>query len=274
MTASFKELEQAGWTAKAGAYDAHFAAITRQAIGPVLDTLSEIAGHRVLDVCCGTGDLAAAALARGASVIGIDFAATMVEIARRKVRGASFACGDAEALPFSDGAFDAAVCAFGIWHLAEPDRAMFEAARVLRPGGTYTFTTWLPPQQGWDMFDLLIAAVQAHGSMDVDLPPAPPPFRFADASEARRTLAACGFDDVDVRTGTALWTGTSGEQVLDVIYKAIVRAPMLIEAQPLRAREPIRNDIRNGAERLRRDGKIVMRWPYLMASARRAKGHP
>ena len=152
--------------------------------------------------------------------------------------------------------------------MSEPDRALAEAARVLKKDGVYAYTTWLPPQQGWDMFDLLVKAVHSHGTMDVDLPPAPPPFRFADETEAQRALAAHGFRKTSLQKRMALWTGTTGEQLLALIYKAIVRAPMLIEAQRPKAREAIKKDIMSAAEAMRVNGTITMRWPYLLASAR------
>lgn len=266
--ATFKTLEQSGWTEKASAYDAHFAAVSDQAIEPILDSVGDIAGSAVLDICCGTGHLAAAAAARGARVTGIDFAPTMIAIARSKLPGASFHVGDAEALPFPSQSFDAAICAFGLLHMAEPDKSLAEAARVLKQGGAYAYTTWLPPDQGWDLFDLIFKSIGRHGAMNVDLPPSPPLFQFADENEARRKLAALGYRDVAIRKNTALWTGRTGDDLLALIYKAIVRAPMLIEAQAPPAREAIKRDIKQAADAMRVDGKITMRWPYLLAAGR------
>jgi hypothetical protein len=118
------------------------------------------------------------------------------------------------------------------------------------------------------MFDLLMKAVRAHGTTDVDLPPSPPPFRFAEETEAQRSLAAHGFRNVLLQKGIALWTGTTGEQLLALIYKAIVRAPMIIEAQTPKAREAIKQDIMSAAETMRIGGTITMRWPYLLATGR------
>src|SRR5262245_59807968 len=238
--ATFKSLEQSGWTEKASAYDSHFASITDQAIVPLLNAVGDITGRKVLDICCGTGNLAAQAAARGGRVTGIDFAPTMVEIARSKIPKVEFQIGDAEALAFLAGIFDAALCAFGLWHFSEPDKALAEAARVLKMDGVYAYTTWLPPQQGWDMFDLVVKAIQTHGTMNVDLPPAPPPFRFADEMEAERVLTKQGFKDVSIGKRTAFWIGARGEQLLELLYKAIVRTPMLIEAQEPKAREAIK----------------------------------
>jgi ubiquinone/menaquinone biosynthesis C-methylase UbiE len=165
---SFKALEQSGWTKKASAYDEHFAMIADQAIEPILDCVGDVARRDVLDICCGTGNLVRAVAARGGRVTGIDFAPTMIEIARSKVAGADFQVGDAEALQFPNQSFDVALCSFGLWHMSEPDMALEEPARVLKTDGVYAYTTWLPPQQGWDMFDLLMKAVQAHGTVAVE----------------------------------------------------------------------------------------------------------
>jgi ubiquinone/menaquinone biosynthesis C-methylase UbiE len=132
--ATFKALEQSGWTEKAAAYDQHFAGITDQAIGPMLEAAGDLKDRNVLDIGCGTGNLAATALARGARVTGIDFAPTMIELAKTKIAGVDFRVGDAEALDASDDSFDVALCAFGVKHMPEPERAIAEAARVLKQG--------------------------------------------------------------------------------------------------------------------------------------------
>jgi hypothetical protein len=144
-----------------------------------------------------------------------------------------------------------------------------EVARVLKSGGIYAYSAWLPPEQGFEMFALVLKAIQTHGTMNVDLPPAPPPFRFADESEAARALTAQGFTDISFATETAYWIGTSSEELIDFIYKAIVRTPMLIQAQAPDAQLAIHKDIKAGAEAIRVDGQIRMRWPYLVACAQR-----
>ena len=73
---TFQALEQAGWVARAAAYDDLFATITDQAIAPILDSFGDIADKRLLDVACGTGHIAGVAAERGAKSEGIDFAST------------------------------------------------------------------------------------------------------------------------------------------------------------------------------------------------------
>ena len=92
-------------------------------------------GDRVLDSCCGTGDLAIAAAEAGGNVTGIDFSRPMLERARRKAPDLEWVEADALALPLADGSFDAATVGFGVRNLSELDRGLRELRRVLRPGG-------------------------------------------------------------------------------------------------------------------------------------------
>jgi len=90
---------------------------------------------RVLDVCCGTGDLALAAAEAGGRVTGIDFSAPMLERARRKSSDVDWVEGDALALPFADDSFDAVTIGFGLRNLPDVERGLAELGRVLRPEG-------------------------------------------------------------------------------------------------------------------------------------------
>jgi demethylmenaquinone methyltransferase / 2-methoxy-6-polyprenyl-1,4-benzoquinol methylase len=92
-------------------------------------------GDRVLDSCCGTGDLAVEAERRGGRVVALDFSQRMLERARPKSGTIEWVQGDALALPFGDGEFDAVTCGFGVRNLADLEGGLREAARVLRPGG-------------------------------------------------------------------------------------------------------------------------------------------
>jgi demethylmenaquinone methyltransferase / 2-methoxy-6-polyprenyl-1,4-benzoquinol methylase len=92
-------------------------------------------GDRVLDACCGTGDLAVEAERRGGRVVGLDFSERMLERARKKSGAIEWVQGDALALPFGDGEFDAATVGFGVRNFADLEGGLRELARVLRPGG-------------------------------------------------------------------------------------------------------------------------------------------
>ncbi|HWB15210.1 MAG TPA: bifunctional demethylmenaquinone methyltransferase/2-methoxy-6-polyprenyl-1,4-benzoquinol methylase UbiE [Vicinamibacterales bacterium] len=110
-----------------------------------VDALGFTGRERVLDMCTGTGDLAIEAVTsragQAAEVVGADFSSEMLHLAAGKVRRAGLASrirllrGDATSVPFANGTFDAAMVAFGIRNVLDPDAACREFHRVLRSGG-------------------------------------------------------------------------------------------------------------------------------------------
>ncbi len=102
----------------------------------------------VLDVACGTGNLAIPAARTGASVTGIDIAPNLVSQAqtRATAEGLSirFDVGDAEQLPYANGEFQTVVTMFGAMFAARPDRAAAELLRVTRSGGRIAMANWTP----------------------------------------------------------------------------------------------------------------------------------
>jgi demethylmenaquinone methyltransferase / 2-methoxy-6-polyprenyl-1,4-benzoquinol methylase len=92
-------------------------------------------GTRALDVATGTGDLAIALARRGGEVVGSDFSEGMLERARAKSADVRWEQANALALPYPDGAFDAATVGFGARNFSDLDRGLAEMVRVVRPGG-------------------------------------------------------------------------------------------------------------------------------------------
>jgi demethylmenaquinone methyltransferase / 2-methoxy-6-polyprenyl-1,4-benzoquinol methylase len=115
-------------------------------------------GLRVLDLATGTGDLAFAAAARGARVVGLDITHRMIELARRKVarpdraheRGAlHFMVGDMLALPFPAGSFDIVTTGYGLRNVPDLPQAIEEIRRVLAPGGQAVSLDFNRPVNSW-----------------------------------------------------------------------------------------------------------------------------
>src|SRR6185369_1513060 len=105
-------------------------------------------GMKVLDVACGTGNLALPAARAGADVTGVDIAPNLVEQARENAKreglNAKFDEGDAEALPYEDASFDAVVTMFGAMFAPRPELVAAELKRVCRPGGFIAMANWTP----------------------------------------------------------------------------------------------------------------------------------
>lgn len=105
-------------------------------------------GMKVLDVACGTGNLAIPAARTGADVTGVDIAPNLVEQARENAKReglkAQFDEGDAEALPYADDSFDVVMTMFGAMFAPRPDLVAAELKRVCKPGGLIAMANWTP----------------------------------------------------------------------------------------------------------------------------------
>jgi SAM-dependent methyltransferase len=128
------------------AYEQYMGRWSRQAAEQILDWLEVPAGRSWLDVGCGTGALSATILQRTqpARVVGIDSSDGFLAHARRQVDApcAVFRPGDAQALPFGNGEFDAAVSGLVLNPVPDPDRMVAEMRRVVRRGGTVALYVW------------------------------------------------------------------------------------------------------------------------------------
>jgi ubiquinone/menaquinone biosynthesis C-methylase UbiE len=115
-------------------------------------------GMRVLDVACGTGNLAIPAARRGAQVTGVDIAPNLLEQARQRAAGqglpATFEEGDAEQLPYPHAQFDLVMSMFGAMFAPRPEQVSSELARVCRQGGTIAMANWTPEGFVGKMFRL------------------------------------------------------------------------------------------------------------------------
>ena len=113
-----------------------------------VDRLQIQPGTRVLDVACGTGNLAIPAARKGAQVWGVDIAPNLLEQARQRASAeglqAVFEEGDAERLPYPDAHFDLVMSMFGAMFAPRPEIVAAELARVCRPGGTIAMANWTP----------------------------------------------------------------------------------------------------------------------------------
>ena len=143
-------------------------------------------GAKVLDVACGTGNLAIPLARQGAIVTGVDIATNLLAQGRERAAAenltVTFDEGDAEKLPYADGSFDAVVTMFGAMFAPRPELVAAELARVLKPGGLLAMANWNPASFTGKMFKV--------GSSHV---PPPPGHRATCALGRRgyRSRAAC-----------------------------------------------------------------------------------
>ena len=162
-------------------------------------------GDRVLDSCCGTGDLAIASLRAGGRVTGLDFSERMLDRARRKSGEIDWVEGDALALPFGDDSFEAATVGFGVRNLDDLPKGLGELRRVLRPGGRPGILEISTPRgllrpfyKLW--FDGLVplaGKLLPGGSAYTYLPASVR--RFPEAKELAELMESAGFEQVRYR---------------------------------------------------------------------------
>ncbi len=172
------------------------AAWTAGDFGMVAKTVSEAAegfvrrlaipaGSRVLDVACGTGNVALPLARSGAVVTGVDIAPNLLAQARERATQEQLAItfdeGDAEQLPYADGSFDAVVTMFGAMFAPRPEIVASELARVLRPGGLLGMANWNPASFSGQMF-------QVSGRHVPGPPGLPAPVLWGDDATVRARL--------------------------------------------------------------------------------------
>lgn len=150
------------------------------------------AGAKVLDVACGTGNLAIPLARHGCTVTGVDIAPNLIAQARERAAvedvTAIFDEGDAESLPYYPESFDAAVTMFGAMFAPRPEVVASELARVLKPGGLLGMANWNPGSFTGQMF-------KASSKHAPPPPGVPPPVLWGDEATVQQRLAPY-FDDI------------------------------------------------------------------------------
>ena len=138
------------WGRLWGALPDDWASVEQQQLPAYETAIRELgigAGQRVLDVGCGTGVFLRAAADRGARVVGFDASEPLLAVARTRVPEADLHVGDMEALPFGDGGFDVVTGFCSFFFADDMTRALREAARVTKPGGTVLLQVFGRPER-------------------------------------------------------------------------------------------------------------------------------
>jgi ubiquinone/menaquinone biosynthesis C-methylase UbiE len=269
MDKSLHEIEQEAWSQRAEIYDTEFAQISTQAIRDSLDSLGDLDGKRHLDVACGTGHLVAAASQRGAASEGVDFAESMIDVARRTYSTEIFKVADAVQLPYEDCSFDAVTCAFGLSHMENPQAAVNEAFRVLKPDGIFAFTLWFSAEDGNELMRITNDAMIKFASVPLTLPEQWTQMRFADTQACEAITRQAGFGAPVFKRIHITWQAAIAQQLVAPFEKMSVRTKMILESQPLTVQEQIHEYILSKVEARRADGIICLSWPALLTIVRK-----
>ncbi|WP_176828097.1 class I SAM-dependent methyltransferase [Ruegeria marina] len=234
MTAyeGFAELETRGWSDDGivAGYVKQFAEASDMAVPSILSSLGN-GGGRVLDLCCGQGNVTQALAKAGYAVTGADFSARMLSHARDRFPAGVFVEADAQDLPFEAGAFDTVVCSFGLMHIPDQPRALSEIRRVLKPKGRFVMTSWCGPDVS-PVFQVFYSSVQEHGDASVKMPDSPDFHRFANAEMARSILSDAGFDIEQQRIIDCFWMLDAPDTLAEIFQNGAPRGGYLLSRQP------------------------------------------
>ena len=263
---SFKEFEHEGWELVADKYHQYFEQLTRQTIPVLMENIKS--GTKVIDVASGPGYVAEAAAEKGCTVTGVDFSAVMVERAKSLFPKINFVEGDAENLSFDDQSFDDYLMNFGLLHLEHPEKALAEAHRVLRKGGTAAFTVWAPPDRSAG-FRCVLENISRYGDPSIALPQGPAFFRFSDKYEFLNRLNDAGFDDVKFRHIDMIWKLRDGDALFNAFFQGTPRTGGTLRAQSPEKLTAIRNAILEGSLRFKKGGTLEIPMVSLLALGRK-----
>jgi SAM-dependent methyltransferase len=208
----FDTFERDAWNARGAGYATVFEGLTSGSIPALLDAVDEAAsesGGDLLDVGTGPGWVAAAAHTRGWRVAGVDVSDTMLALAQSRVPDGEFRAMSATDLGLRDASVDAVVANFVLLHIGRPERAVAEAARVLRPGGRAAFTVWDIGALNRALGVFLEVADAARFDAAA-VPAGPDALTYADRPRFAELLQGAGL--VDVRVSSVSWTFTVGAE--------------------------------------------------------------
>lgn len=166
-------------------------------------------GESVLDVGTGTGWTSRLAARCGAVVTGVDIAPDLLAAARRRAAAegldVAYRIGDAEALPFMDGAFDAVISTFGVIFAGRPEAAAAELARVCRRDGRIVLTVWTADGTTAELFRMVRSHMPAPAQGAAAPPPSP--FEWGRGERLATLLSDRFFLEMEAGTANLRYTG-------------------------------------------------------------------
>jgi ubiquinone/menaquinone biosynthesis C-methylase UbiE len=189
-------------------YERVHAARLAEVARDLLDMMDLAQGSRMLDVGTGTGVAAQTAADMGSAPVGIDESVGMLRVAVRERPKVPVVAAEAIDLPFGPGCFDAVVGSFVLAHFNKVETALFDIARVLRPGGRVGFSSW---SDGVDAYQdawrgLVESVVPREMLAPAYAEAAPWHERFKSRAAVEETLVDAGFRSVRTEVAKYHWT--------------------------------------------------------------------
>ena len=241
---TFAALEKREWAkaSVAKSYAQVFAKAADMVVPTLVKAVEADSTSKALDLCCGHGNVAAGLIKSGASVIGLDFSPSMLEMASSAVPEARFVEGDAMALDFDNETFDIVTIGFGIPHVPDPLKVFAEARRVLRPGGRLAFSVWCGPEVDTAL-GYVFGAIGQYGAPEIVLPPGPGANDYADPEHAFPALQRAGFAEFHQIVVASEWMVDDPGAPYDFFLEGTARGGALLRPQPLENAVAIRKAV-------------------------------
>jgi ubiquinone/menaquinone biosynthesis C-methylase UbiE len=210
-------------------------------------------GQTILDIAAGTGDLGlriAERVGDEGHVISTDFAAEMVDVARRQgdARGLTnveYRVLDAESMDLDDDSVDGAVCRWGYMLMADPAAALKQTKRVVRDGGPLAFAVWMTPERNpWAAVPAMTLVQRGH--MPPPEPGAPGIFAMGDPGRIRELVTGAGFGEPELEEITVDFRYPDFDDLWDTLLRLTGPLARVLNALPDDERQATRAAIMDG----------------------------
>jgi len=233
------------------------------------------AGMQVLDLGSGTGYpalLAAHTVGPNGSVVGVDLAEQMLDVARRKatalgLSNVTFRTSDATTVPFEPNSFDAVSSRFCLMFLPEVPKAVAEIARVLRPGGWVATAVWSAPEKN-PSIGLSMEAIKQVVELPPPDPTAPGIFRLAKPGDLAGMMQQAGLIDVTEQEFLAEWSYASADEYYTSLMEIAAPVQNLMATLSATQIQEVRNLITQAATPYQRGNRITFPIAVQMVAAR------
>jgi SAM-dependent methyltransferase len=222
--------------------------------------LAPTRGDKVLDVATGTGWAARRVAERGATVIGVDLHADLIDAAKALTDPrlpAKFEVGDAEALAYDDASFDAVISTYGVMFCAKPEAAAAELARVTRKGGRLALATWPMDGAVYGIFKVM----KPYMAAPVGTPP-PSPFLWGGIARVRELFSE--HFDLRFETGTTTLREPSGRAVWEMFVEGYGPTKTLAASLDASRRKELERDFIAFHDGFRSELGVAMPREYLI----------
>jgi SAM-dependent methyltransferase len=222
-------------------------------------------GEQIADIATGTGWTSRLVARSGARVTGVDIAEGMLiaarEIAREQGLAIDYRLGDAEALPFDDGAFDAVISTFGIMFAPDQSRAVAELTRICKRNGRFAIAAWTPDSNAVKFRQVLQPFMAP--------PPAPPPSPFVWGTREWLTGALGRDFRLASEPGTVICRFASVEAIWEIYLNGFGPVRAVAAALPPERKEEMRRAFMQWAAQFPTDLGVAVPFDYLVTVGQR-----